>query len=262
MIVRKSLLSSPLKTRLLLLFIAGVLSAGALLFVNQSSLAQRKITRRVSNSGGARREAPVRRTERAREQDNKVGQGKRTKPPVQRGQQVGVPSTGGPGIERSTEEIMLVQSYAPPSRRPALMPEREMREREDLPQDPNSPRDAGTAGKLGLGSKVRNIANLKDLGEPLAPQTVGTNFTGRGLDSGSVVVMVNSLPVTVEGTTIETPPAQASGGGWNSSYGRSLVSGTIINTPIAPGQTVNVQFSLGVMQTGTFRFFFNIEALP
>ena len=39
-------------------------------------------------------------------------------------------------------------------------------------------------------------------------------------------------------------------------------TGTVINTPIAPGQTVNVQFVLGVQVTGNYRFFVNIEALP
>lgn len=84
----------------------------------------------------------------------------------------------------------------------------------------------------------------------------------RALDSGSAVVTVNSLPVTVEGTSIETPPAQTLGGGQNSSYARSLVAGTIINTAIAPGQTVHIQFVLGVQNSGSFRFLVNLEALP
>jgi hypothetical protein len=88
----------------------------------------------------------------------------------------------------------------------------------------------------------------------------------RAVNSGSSVVTVNGNPLTVEGTTIETPPTQGSGGGINTSLGRSLVSGTIINTAIpaspAPGSTVNVQFTLGIVQGGTFRFYINVEALP
>lgn len=91
---------------------------------------------------------------------------------------------------------------------------------------------------------------------------VGNQAQLRVLNSGSVVVTVNGVPTTVEGTTVETPPAQPSGGGLNSSLGRSLVAGTVINTAIAPGQTVNVQFVLGVQVSGNFRFFVNIEALP
>jgi hypothetical protein len=65
--------------------------------------------------------------------------------------------------------------------------------------------------------------------------------------------------VTVFGTTVEEPPAQSLGGALNS----SMNAGTItIPTPVAPGQSINLQFLLGVQQTGAFKFFFNIEALP
>ena len=65
--------------------------------------------------------------------------------------------------------------------------------------------------------------------------------------------------VTVEGTTLEVSPAQPNGGGFNS----SLSSGTItLGTPLAPGASVNLHFLLGIQQTGTFRFFVNMEALP
>jgi hypothetical protein len=33
-------------------------------------------------------------------------------------------------------------------------------------------------------------------------------------------------------------------------------------TPIANGASVDVRFLLGIQQTGSFKFFFNIEALP
>jgi hypothetical protein len=65
--------------------------------------------------------------------------------------------------------------------------------------------------------------------------------------------------VQVFGTTVEEPPAQGLGGALNS----SMSAGTItIPTPLAPGQSINLQFLLGVQQTGAFKFFFNIEALP
>lgn len=63
--------------------------------------------------------------------------------------------------------------------------------------------------------------------------------------------------VSLRALTLEQPPAQTLGGGLNS----SLVVGTI--TPAAallPGASVNIQFKLGVQQTGTFRFFVNGEA--
>jgi hypothetical protein len=95
-----------------------------------------------------------------------------------------------------------------------------------------------------------------------SPVVVSSQAQLRVLNSGSSVVTVNGVPTTVEGTTVETPPTQASGGGLNSSTGRSLVAGTVINTVIAPGQTVNVQWVLGVQVTGNYQFFVNIEALP
>jgi hypothetical protein len=95
-----------------------------------------------------------------------------------------------------------------------------------------------------------------------SPTVVSSQAQLRVLNSGSSVVTVNGVPTTVEGTTVETPPAQASGGGLNTSLGRSLVAGTIINTAIAPGQTVNVQWVLGVQVTGNYQYFVNIEVLP
>ena len=63
--------------------------------------------------------------------------------------------------------------------------------------------------------------------------------------------------VTVRGTTLETPPAQANGGGLNS----SLSAGTItLAAPLAAGASIDVQFLLGVQQTGNFTFFLFVEA--
>jgi hypothetical protein len=56
---------------------------------------------------------------------------------------------------------------------------------------------------------------------------------------------------------VEQPPTQANGGGWNSSM---LVGNVNLGAPLNDGDSVSVQFKLGVMQTGTFRFFINIEA--
>jgi hypothetical protein len=63
--------------------------------------------------------------------------------------------------------------------------------------------------------------------------------------------------VTVTGLTLETPPAQANGGGLNSTLTVALPGGAL-----APGNTIDVQFLLGVQQQGGFRFLVNVEALP
>jgi hypothetical protein len=33
-------------------------------------------------------------------------------------------------------------------------------------------------------------------------------------------------------------------------------------TPLANGASLDVRFLLGIQQTGSFKFFFNVEALP
>ena len=68
--------------------------------------------------------------------------------------------------------------------------------------------------------------------------------------------------VTVEGTTLEqaVPPSnQPFGGGFNSSFGAGTVT---LATPLAAGASINLQFRLGIEQTGNFRIWLNIEALP
>ena len=84
--------------------------------------------------------------------------------------------------------------------------------------------------------------------------------------STAVVVTVDRPPcgsgtsnVTVQGTTIEQPPSQPNGGGFNSSMSAGTVT---LATPLANGASIDVRFLLGIQQTGSFKFFFNIEALP
>ncbi len=62
--------------------------------------------------------------------------------------------------------------------------------------------------------------------------------------------------VTAQVTALETPPAQANGGGYNSTVTVSIPGG------LANNASVDVNFTLGVVQTGTFRFKLIIEALP
>jgi hypothetical protein len=69
---------------------------------------------------------------------------------------------------------------------------------------------------------------------------------------------VGGQVVTVRGVRLEEPPAQPAGGGFNSSLSADFIT---LASPLLPGQSVNIQFVLGVMRTGPFRFFINIEAL-
>ena len=84
--------------------------------------------------------------------------------------------------------------------------------------------------------------------------------------STAVVVTVDRPPcgsgtsnVTVQGTTLEQPPAQPNGGGFNSSMSAGTVT---LATPLANGASIDVRFLLGIQQTGSFKFYLNVEALP
>lgn len=84
--------------------------------------------------------------------------------------------------------------------------------------------------------------------------------------STAVVVTVDRPPcgsgtsnVTVQGTTLEQPPSQPNNGGFNSSLSAGVVT---LATPLANGATIDVRFLVGLQQTGSFKFYLNIEALP
>jgi hypothetical protein len=65
--------------------------------------------------------------------------------------------------------------------------------------------------------------------------------------------------ISVQGTTLEQPPSSPNGSAFNASMSAGTVT---LGTPLAPGDSINLQFLLGIQQTGTFKFFMNVEALP
>ena len=84
--------------------------------------------------------------------------------------------------------------------------------------------------------------------------------------STAVVVTVDRAPcgsgtsnVTVQGTTLEQPPSQPNGGGFNSSLSAGVVT---LATPLANGASIDLRFLMGLQQTGTFKLYVNVEALP
>jgi hypothetical protein len=95
----------------------------------------------------------------------------------------------------------------------------------------------------------------------------------RMLDAiGSAIVTSRSpsgpVPLCIRPTRLEMPPMLNQGGGYNSTVTLDLtqsVTGTFTTCSqngLAPGQSVDVEFLLGVQANGTFRYLLNIEALP
>jgi endonuclease G len=81
----------------------------------------------------------------------------------------------------------------------------------------------------------------------------------RARTSGQITVTVTGGAMkTVLGTTLETPPAQPAGGGHNATLAVGVV--TLAN-PLGNGASIDLQFLVGVQQTGKFRFFLNVEAV-
>jgi len=103
--------------------------------------------------------------------------------------------------------------------------------------------------------RVSDITTLNSPGYTLG----GAQADMRVLNSSDFTATLSSgQQVMVRGTTVENPPLQSLGGGLNS----TIVIGTLtLAQPLAPGQTMNFQWLLGVQQSGSFRFFFSVEAV-
>ncbi len=79
----------------------------------------------------------------------------------------------------------------------------------------------------------------------------------RAQTSLNATLTVDGLPVAVKGLQLEDAASQPNGGGINS----TLCEGTItLAQPLAAGAKVNVQFRLGVVSGGSYRFVANVEA--
>jgi uncharacterized repeat protein (TIGR01451 family) len=142
----------------------------------------------------------------------------------------------------------------------------------DLTSDPAN---NSTFGTLDIRRRVVNATGLPvtrlrfrvvDISTFPAPSGIAdlrartsTDLTVNGINDASTCPEgVTPCDVTVLGTTLEQPPTQDVGGGFNSSLSSDSVT---LATPLAPGDSINVHFLLGVQQTGLFKFYVNIELL-
>jgi hypothetical protein len=147
------------------------------------------------------------------------------------------------------------------------------RERPTTSGDPNT----SPLGRLEIRRRVDNntASTVTRLRFRIMEMTTGpTPPTGtadlRAITSSSVMLTVNDpvtcaktgtptttpCQVTAQATTLETPPTQTVGGGYNSTLSVSIPGG------LAPGASIDVNFALGIYQSGSFRFYIIVEALP
>lgn len=136
----------------------------------------------------------------------------------------------------------------------------------------SDPANSSTFGTLDIRRTITNntggdVTRLRIRVVDLATFPVPTGVADlRARTSTAVVVTVDRAPcgsgtsnVTVQGTTVEQPPGQPHGGGFNSSLSAGIVT---LATPLASGGSIDLRMLFGVQQTGAYRLAFNIEALP
>lgn len=138
----------------------------------------------------------------------------------------------------------------------------------------SDPANSSTFGTLDIRRRVVNATGfpvtrlrfrIVDISTFAAPAGIAdlrartsTDLTVTGINDEGTCLGVAPCDVMVLGTTLEQPPNQSIGGGFNSSLSSDSVT---LATPLAHGDSINVHFLLGVQQTGSFKFYVNIELL-
>jgi hypothetical protein len=176
---------------------------------------------------------------------------------------------GAPGPENLSSPIQRNPSFAVNLLDPCTGSASPPNRARDFTSDPSS---NSTLGTLDIRRTVTNLtgANVTRLRWRIIALTTFPAPSGiadlRPRTSADVVVVVDRAPcgsgtenVTVRGTTLEQPPAQPNGGGFNSSLSNNTIT---LATPLANNASIDVRFLLGIQQNGTFKFFINVEALP
>jgi hypothetical protein len=185
------------------------------------------------------------------------------------------PALGAPGPENLTSPVLhattINATLIDPCQTATAAPNRG---RNTSPYtDPAAPTGSGT-GTYSLGTLYTRRrftnntgGNVTRLRFRIVDVTAGSAPTGtadiRAITSQSTVATISAAcggaTLTVNGITLETPPAQPNGGGLNSTLSTGTVS---LAQPLLPGASIDVQFLLGVRQGGSFRFLITVEAAP
>jgi len=119
--------------------------------------------------------------------------------------------------------------------------------------------------------RIVDITTLPSIGAgcTVEPAPAGCAADLRALSASNSVVSVSDpsvcgagaapCNVVVQGSTLEGPPVQAFGGGFNSSWSADNITAA---SPLVSGASINLQFVTGVQQTGVDRLYVLVEATP
>ena len=134
--------------------------------------------------------------------------------------------------------------------------------RDLTPDVPNN----STLGTLSIRRKVTNNTGaavtrlrFRVVDTTTIPAPPGTADIRFRTSSTFVANLSGGGTTSIQGLTLETPPAQALGGGYNATGSVGTIT---LGTPLANGASINIHFLVGVQQGGNFRFLLNVEALP
>jgi hypothetical protein len=170
---------------------------------------------------------------------------------------------GAPGPENLSSPLLFTNMVRLDLIDPAVTKDVEPNRARDTTPDPfnNSP-----LGTMSIRRTIVNTSNqpIKRLRFRIVDITTYPYMSGtsdiRAISSNdTVVTRSDGTSVFINGTTLETPPSQINGGGWNSTLSLDDVTPT---TPLYPNQSISLQFLVGIQQSGYFRFFIVVEALP
>ena len=171
---------------------------------------------------------------------------------------------GAPGPENSTSPIQRNSSLPGSRLFPCLSSASPPNRVRDFTSDPAN---NSTFGTLSIRIRVTNntganVTRLRFRIIDLTTFPAPSGYADLRARTSSLTVEPDpctGLPANIFGTTLEQPPAQPNGGGFNS----TLSAGTItLATPLAPGANYDFQLLFGIQQTGRFKAYVNVEVLP
>lgn len=178
-----------------------------------------------------------------------------------------IPLLGAPGPENLNSPVQMNSGFTTTLIDPSVAASQPPNRSRDFTPEPADNSDFGT---LFIRRTIRNDTGLPvirlrfrviiitTLGSP-SSDCGGSGICAdlRARFSQDDEVSVDNQLVEVRGLRLEEPPEQGAGGAYNSSLSADFVN---LETRMLPGESINVVFRLGVMRTGPFRFFVNVEA--